>query len=72
MNAANAGAFTRLAEPVFIVGILHHSTGVLSSMMTIAPDRPGSIPILIIFSFKGIARHELMWVQCVAQHLYSN
>jgi hypothetical protein len=36
--------------------------------MTIAPDRPGSIPILIIFSFKGIARHELMWVQCVADY----
>jgi hypothetical protein len=51
MNAANAGAFTRLAEPVFIVGILHHATGEFFSMMTIAPDRPGSIPIFNIFNF---------------------
>jgi hypothetical protein len=70
MIAANAGAFTRLAEPVFIVGILNHSTGELFSMMTIAPDKPGSIPILIIFFFQGIARHEFMWVQCVAQTLF--
>ena len=54
MIAANAGAFTRLAEPVFIVGIRYHATGVSLSMMTMAPDRPGSIPIFNIKFFQKV------------------
>jgi hypothetical protein len=51
MIAAKADAFTRLAELVFIVGILYHATGELFSMMTMDPDNPGSIPILSILNF---------------------
>jgi hypothetical protein len=49
IKAANAEAFTLFAEPVFMVGIAIHSMGVLSSsMMTMAPDKPGSIPMRFI------------------------
>jgi hypothetical protein len=54
MIAANAEAFTRLAEPIFIVGILSHITGMSLLKTTMAPDSPGSIPILIIKFFQKV------------------
>jgi hypothetical protein len=54
MIAAKAEAFTLLAAPIFIVGILYHSVGLPFSKITIAPDRPGSIPILIIKFFQKV------------------
>lgn len=52
--AANAEAFTRLAEPVFIVGIRYHIIGTSFLKITMAPDKPGSIPIFNIIFFQKV------------------
>jgi len=49
-----------LAEPVFIVGILHHSMGEFGSKKTMAPDNPGSIPILIIIFFQNVLQDMIV------------
>ena len=55
MKLASAAAFTLVVEPTFMVGINIHSIGSPLSITTMAPDAPGSIPIILIWLLRPVS-----------------